>query len=483
MMTKTENGAVTYATSGSACLDLFSTIGALRNASDIEILQRFIRAYTENPDLAMKIIFFARDIRGGLGERRVFKTIFSYLAKEEPQSVKKNISLVADYGRYDDLLALMGTPCEGAMLAYLKEQYESDVKAMGEGNPVSLLGKWLPSVNASCKETIRLAKKIAKAFGLSEATYRKQLTALRGIIKIIENNLREKDYTFDYSKQPSRAMFKYRKAFIRNDKERYSQFVSQVAKGETKMNARLVYPYELVEAYLKHYPVWANPLSEEEKATLNATWEAMPDVSNDENAIAVVDTSGSMYRYGYRPQPASIALSLGLYFAERNKGAFHNHFIEFSERPQLIELKGNTFLERLRYALSFNVIADTNIEAVFDLILHTAVKHKVPQEELPAKVVIISDMEFNYCVKNASLTNFQMAKQRFATHGYTLPEVVFWNVDSRQLQQPVTMHESGVVLVSGVTPQLFSMVQGGVVSPYGFMLSVLSNERYAPIVA
>lgn len=479
-MTTTENGAVTYASSGSECLDLFATIGALRRESEEEIIARFVRAYTENADMAMKLLFFARDVRGGLGERKVFRTILRWLAKNEPASVQKNLTYVAEYGRFDDLMALMDTPCEKEMLAYLRKQFEIDMKNLAEGESVSLLGKWLPSVNASNEETVHQAKKIARAFGMNDAAYRKALTALRAQIRIIENYLREKDYTFDYEQQPSKALFKYKKAFWRNDRERYESFLSRAISGNAKLHADHVAPYELVEPYLNTR--WNWNISPEEEAVLNATWAALPDFGTDGNALAVIDTSGSMYCPG-KPVPAAVALSLGLYFAEHNKGVFHNHFIEFSEKPQFIAVKGDTFVDKLRYVLTFNEIADTNLEAVFDLILRTAVKHRVPQEELPAKLIIISDMEFNYCVNHASKTNFENAKQKYAAKGYRLPEVVFWNVDSRNRQQPVKMNEQGVVLISGATPRIFSMVAGGNLSPYTFMMEVLKSERYAPIAA
>ena len=484
--TYTENGAVTNVSTYSDCLDLFATVGALRKASEQEILDRFIRAYTEDPDKAMKIIFFARDIRGGLGERRVFRTVMTYLAAQEPASVKKNIEYFGEYGRYDDLLSLMGTPCENDMLAYIAKQFAEDMEALAAGKSVSLLAKWLPSVNASNADTVVMAKKIARSMKMTDRDYRKAVVELRAKIRIIENNLREKDYTFDYSKQPSKAMFKYRAAFMRNDGERYGAFINKVSKGEAKLNAKTVMPYELVDPFLNggwySGRTFMRDISDEEKNVLNATWASMPDFGGDQNAIAVVDTSGSMY-CSSNPRPASVALSLGLYFAERNKGLFHNHFIEFSHNAKLIELKGETFADRLRYIASFNEIADTNIEAVFDLILRAAVKNRIPQDEMPATLYIISDMEFNSCVRNAGLTNFENAKMNYEAHGYKLPNVVFWNVQSRNRQQPVTMNEQGVALVSGCTPKLFSMVASGNIDPYSFMMEVVGSERYEKIVA
>ncbi len=482
--TRTENGAVTPATTGSDCLDLFATIGALRRESDDEILKRFFRAYAEDRDAAMKLLFFGRDIRGGLGERRVFRVIFRRLADQEPDSVRKNIRLTAEFGRFDDLLSLLGTRCEKDALAFLKEQFERDLQALEAGEPVSLLGKWLPSANASAKETAAAARKIIRAFGLREADYRKSLSALRARIRILENNLREKDYTFDYEKQPSRALFKYRKAFLRNDGVRYQTFLQRAGEGKAVLHADNVAPYELVDACLQCAPGgFMKKITEEEKRALNATWAALPDFGGEDNSLAVIDTSGSMYWASAGPRPASVALSLGLYFAERNGGAFRNHFIEFSATPQLIEIKGETFADRLRYAASFCQVANTDLEAVFDLILKAAVKNRVPQDELPARLVIISDMEFDQCVHRAELSNFENAKRKFEAAGYRLPEIVFWNVASRNRQQPVTMNEEGVALVSGVTPRLFGMIAGGALSPYAFMKEVLESERYAQITA
>lgn len=399
----TENGAASYLSSGSDCLDLFAGIGALRHETDAEIITRFVRAYTENADLAMKLLFFARDIRGGLGERRVFRTVLLWLAKNEPETVKKNLELVAEYGRWDDVLTLLGTPCEEAMLGLLRRQFAEDMGKLEAGEPVSLLGKWLPSVNASSAQTVRHAKLLAKALGMKAAAYRKALAGLRARIQILENYLREKDYSFDYAGQPSRAMLKYQEAFLRNDGERYKAFLAQVACGERRLHADHVAPYELVEPYLDGWSQdedgFMRAITPEEKAVLNATWASLPDFGGDDNALAVVDTSGSMY-WGARPLPAAVALSLGLYFAEHNRGHFKNYFIEFSEIPQLIEIKGKSFADRLRYVSTFSEVADTNLEAVFELILDTAVKNHVRQSELPARLIIISDMEFSHFHSN-----------------------------------------------------------------------------------
>ena len=472
--TYTENGAVTHRTSGKDCLDLFAAIGALRRADDQDICSRFLKAYAENPDLAMKILFYSRDVRGGLGERRVFRSILTWLASNEKGSVVRNLPYIAEYGRWDDVLVLLKTPCRKEALALLEEQFREDLAALEAGGDISLLGKWLPSVNASNQETVVMAKMIAKSFGLSDRDYRKALTGLRARIRIIENNLREKDYTFDYSKQPSKAMFKYRKAFLRNDGERYAAFMDKVDRGEAKLHTGTLMPYELVER--------AYDCSEEERRSLDVTWRTLEDFTTDENALVAADGSGSMY-WGSKPMPAAVAQSLAIYFAEHNKGKFHNHFLTFSMTPQLVEIKGKDFVEKVRYCRTFDECANTNLEAVFDLILQAAAENHVPRAEMPAKLYIISDMEFDHCVKNSSMTNFENAKASYAAAGYKLPDLVFWNVDSRHEQQPVKENDRGVALVSGNSPRIFSMVMDGELNPYDFMLSVIDTERYAPIAA
>ena len=480
--TQTENGAAAYRTSGSCCLDFFATAGALRNAKESEIVLRFARAFAEDSDTAMKLLFFARDIRGGLGERRLFRVLVRYLAKNEPEALCKNLAYIAEYGRYDDLLDLLGTPCEKETVALLRLQLEEDMRSLAEGKEVSLLGKWLPSVNASCEKTVKQARRLCRAFGMREAEYRRTLTALRARIRIIENSLRESDYSFDYEKQPSRAMYKYRAAFMRNDGERYEEYLSRVERGEAKMHTDTLAPYELVGACLDGEYGELRKMNQAEMRAINTAWESLPDFGSEENALAVVDTSGSMYCAGH-PMPATVALSLGLYIAEHNRGLFAGHFIEFSRNARLIEIKGKKLTDKLRFLLSFNEVADTNLEAVFSLILKTAVKHHLPPEELPARLIIISDMEFNHCVQSASSTVFESAKTRFLQHGYSLPKVVFWNVASRNRHQPVLANEQGVALVSGCSPRLFSAVAGGTLNPYEFMKETVESERYAKISA
>ncbi len=472
----TENGAATLRTTGSECLDLFAAIGALRSAEEPEIVNRFLRAWAEDRTIAMKLLFYGRDIRGGLGERRVFRILLNWLAKEYPDSVRKNLPLISEYGRWDDALVLLDTPCEKDAMALIAHQLEEDGKAMRTGASVSLLAKWLPSINTSSREAVVYAKRIARALGMQDAAYRKTLTALRAYIRILENNLRERDYTFDYAAQPSKALVKYRRAFRRNDGERYAAYLDSVARGEAQMHTGTLMPYEIVEKAMRCGG------DAEERRTLDVTWNALENFTGDRNALCVIDGSGSMH-WGGNPLPIAVAVSLGMYFAERNTGAFRNHFITFSHDPRLVEIKGADLVEKVKYCMSYNEVADTNIQKVFELILNAAVKNRLSQSELPETLYIITDMEFNACTQDADTTNFDYARELYRRSGYELPQLVFWNVQSRNAQQPVQMNEQHVVLISGCTSRIFSMAASGDLDPYRYMLQVLNSERYAPICA
>ena len=475
----TANGAVSCASTMSDCLDLFATAGALRNASDSEIITRFVRAFAEDRDIAMKTLFYARDIRGGLGERRFFRVLIRYLAENYPDTIRKNIVNIGEYGRYDDILSLMDTPCEKDAILYIRKMLEDDMEFMQAQESVSLMAKWLPSVNASNKEAIRLAKKIARGMDMSDSQYRKMLSSLRSYIKIIENNLREKDYSFSYLNQPSKALFKYRQAFIRNDEERYKEFISMAKSMPGALNASTLTPYDIAGTVIRN----RNGMSSEEREVLDATWNSLENYVNSDNTLVVVDGSGSMYWGCANVMPAAVAESLGIYFAERNKGAFHNHFITFSSRPQLVEIKGKDIFEKIKYCMSFNECSNTNIEKTFDLILNTAVKNRLKRGDMPSRIIIVSDMEFDCCANDSSMTNFENAGKKFESAGYKLPSLVFWNVNSFTRQQPVRKNEKGVVLVSGMSPSIFAMLKDDKLNPYEFMMKVIGSDRYRIIAA
>ncbi|MDO5558518.1 MAG: DUF2828 family protein [Oscillospiraceae bacterium] len=476
--TFTQNGASSYISSQSFCLDFFYLAGALRDADEKRIILIFSRAFAEDPDICLKILFFARDIRGGLGERRLFRICLRWLAENYPSRIVKNLKYIGEFGRYDDILCLLDTPCRNSVTELISDTLKKDIKAVKEQSEnISLLAKWLPSVNTSNAEAVKTARDIARATGMSQAVYRKTLSGLRRYIDIIENRLRKTDYTFDYSKQTSRALFKYKKAFVRNDADRYRKFIADAAGGKAKINTGTLYPYDIIREAL------SSDQTPEQRAYLDAAWNNLESCEGNNNSIAVIDGSGSMYCSMNSPKPYEAALSLGIYFAQHTKGKFHDHFITFSQNPRLIKITGSDISEKAQFAAGFNEVANTNIEAVFDLILKTAVKYSLPQSELPDTVYIFSDMEFDRCVRNGSLTNFENAKAGYKGYGYKLPGVVFWNVNSKTQQVPVRMHDSGAALVSGSSPKIFDMVKKGELEPLKMMLDIICAERYSVISA
>ncbi|MBQ2529147.1 MAG: DUF2828 family protein [Treponema sp.] len=487
--TYTENGDLAYKSSGSACLDFFSLCGGMRrNLSDLEKL--FAKAYGENPVLAIKILFYMRNIRGGLGERNGFRVLLKELAEFYPETARRIVYAIPEYGRWDDLLVLLDTPVKDEAVALIKNQLEKDRNAIGSAG-VSLLGKWLPSINTSSKESVASARVLMAALGMKAVEYRKLCSALRKEIKILEDNLRRKDYTFDYSNQPSQAMHRYRKAFLRNDGERYNAFLKKVveqaeklARGEeipdaekVKLNVKTLYPYQLVAPFINACGV--NRLTAEEELPLEAGWKSLDRSQFDSRTIVVRDGSGSMYGSGDFAA-INIASSLTLLFAEQLGGAYRNSFITFSSEPRLVQIpeKADTLKKKLNYVSKFNDCSNTDIGKVYDLILKVAKKGRVPKEEMIERILIISDMEFDACAEGAS--TFEHYKSKFEKAGYELPEIVFWNVEARHAHLPVTMNEKGVKLVSGASANIFANVVSGdlkVVTPYDFMLQML--EPYA----
>jgi hypothetical protein len=466
-LTRTTNGAVAYKNTQSALLDLFAQ--NVRDLSIVQTVKMVERAMIEDNLLGAKIVFNKRDIRGGAGERDFFRVALTYLAKDYPTIVTRNVHLIPEYGRWDDLLVLFGTEVEGVMVELVRQQLVEDLQS----DTPSLLGKWLPSENTSSKETVALATKLRKALGCNPKQYRKTLTFLRQKINIVETLLSQKKWNeIEYSKIPSRAGLIYRKAFEKNDTKRYHEFIEKAVKGEVKINSCTLYPHELVEKVM---------IRDGNMRVLDAMWKALPNyVVSEENSIVVADVSGSMHG-----TPMHVAISLAMYMAERNKGRFANHFITFSERPELIEIVGNTLEEKVRFLENSNWGYNTNLELVFRLILNTAKENRLPQSELPTKLYIVSDMQFDEASGGySSKTFFQQMKQQFADAGYKIPEVVFWNVRATD-NVPAKKDERGVALVSGYSPTIFANLMGEPdrpeKTPYETMLDVLNSDRYSEI--
>lgn len=476
-VTSTTNGAKAFKSTKSNVLDFFAIGSALRERSAQDHVNLFSSAWMENPDLALKAMFYARDVRGGQGQREAFRNQLKYLADLRPETVRANLALISEYGRWDDLYVLMGTKVEQDALQLMKDQLMQDME-----NPEtpSLLAKWLKSENASSEATKQLATKTRKFMGLSSANYRKILSALRARLNVIEREISSGQWDeIEYQKVPSLAMMKYRKAFAKHDPVGFESFIAKVNKGEAKINSGTLYPYEIVEKVGVFTGYWGSTTSNIDPQLAQAMWDGLPDYvdGDDGSAIAVVDTSGSM-----RGTPINVAVSLGMYFAERNKGPFKDHFITFNTYPELMKIQGNDFVSKVRHIGQAPWGGSTNLEGVFRLVLNSAVQNKVPQDEMPKKIFIISDMQFNCVQGGTSQTLFERMQEMYADAGYEMPSVVFWNVNGRNSNQPVTMDENGTQLVSGFSPSLFAHIMGAAMeTPYELMLKVLTSERYAPL--
>jgi hypothetical protein len=481
----TTNGARVYATTGSAVLDFFSKGGALRQTREDEKIALFTRAFAEDPVLALKALFYFRDIRGGMGERETFRVIARYLADYHTDAMAQNIALIPFFGRWDDLYTFVGTRLEHLAFAIISAQFHEDI----DTEKPSLLGKWLKSENASSFNTKQLAKKTRQALGLTPRQYRKALSSLRARINVLERDLSANNWTgIEYSKLPSQAGRRYREAFFRHDEVGYRSFLDSLKRGEVKVNTKTLYPYELIRELFtgqmaygasSHYNPETRRLSADAEDAINALWTNLPDYFNGEadNSLVVADTSGSM-----RGLPIQIAVSLGIYAAERNKGKFHNHFITFSNRPQLVELQGTGVCEKVRNMAKTNWDSNTDIEAVFDLILDTAVKNRISADEMVGRVIIVSDMQFDCARGGNDKALFEKIRDKYTRAGYNMPSLVFWTVNSFSGNTPAKMSDTGVQLVSGASPSIFTnILKGKMLTAYELMLNVLNAERYSVI--
>lgn len=475
---QTANGAFAYKSTKSDVLDLFALGGAFRNRTDADVTALFSKAFAENPLLALRTLFYLRDVTEGQGERRFFKVALKHLALHNKSAVAKNLHLIPQFGRWDDILVLLETGLKNEVVNLVASQLKTDLNA----EQPSLMAKWLPSENASKAETIRNARILRKGLGMKSKEYRKTLSSLRAKIGLLETKLSEKNYEeIDYSKIPSKAGLIYRSAFYRNDEERYTSFLESLSKGEVKVNSKALYPYEIVSKALEGNNYWysGNQLSAQDIQLLDGMWKNLPDFIGErtENSIAVVDVSGSMIG-----TPMDVAISLGIYLAERNKGVYQDHFFTFSDNPELVKITGSNIVDKVVNMSRANWQMSTNIEKVFDKILQTAVKNNVPADEMIDKVYIISDMQFNQCVRRADAHIFKELAKDFAEHGYKLPNLVFWNVNAFATNVPFTVDENGVQLVSGFSPSIFkSLLSQEVVNPYDLMLEVVNAERYQEV--
>ena len=482
--TYTENGAQALKTTSDARLDLFAVIGALRSADDNRLINLFENAYAVDPLFTTKILFYSRDIRGGLGERETFRRLLKHIATRHPEALVDNLGLIGFYGRWDDLYSLISTPLEEEMWRAMKEQWDADILAMKRGEAVSLLGKWVKTADASSKKTRKLGILTAQKLGLSVYDYKRQYRALRKHIGVVEQLMSQNRWDeIKYPEVPSRAMTLYRDAFKRHDEERFAGYLEKVTSGEEKIHAGALYPYDLVRKYLTT-DLWTGyGIARDLDSVVEAQWEQMKKDYGEtlESAIVISDTSGSMFCDNNMPIASSLAL--GLLFASCNQGPYHNLFMEFSSRSNFIQVKGKTLLDQLR-----NMMQDahwgqsTNLEGAFNKILEVAVENDIRPEDMPKALIVISDMEIDAGTWGSNWSFHDGMTQRFAQYGYSMPTVVYWNVNSRHDVYHTDANRPGCVLVSGHSASSFKQVLKCVnMTPIEAMEEIINGERYRPV--
>ena len=474
----TENGAFAYSTTGKALIDLFAQIGALRPRTEREIADKYAAAFAADPMLATKMLFYAGNVRGGLGERRTFRICLKWLAQHHADIVIKNAALIPHFNRWDSMFVLIGTAAEKEMWKVIADQLNTDMAAVAASKhtrkpkTISLLAKWMPTETASSADTRALARKCMTNLGLTPRAYRKVLSALRKHLKVVETSMSAQEWTaIQYSQVPSYAMKNYRNAFLKHDYDGFTQYKQSLVKGETKVNASTLFPYDLVHQYLNKSWYRAMPVDD----IIEAQWKALPNyVEGENNILVMADVSGSM---SGRPMETSVGLAT--YFAQRNKGDYHNLYMTFTDRPHFIEIReGATLAETITNVMRTDVGYNTNLEAAFNEILAHAVSNRVPNKDMPKALVVISDMEIDRYMRTHSMDFVDTMRAKFARHGYVLPTLICYNVEARN--DTFLSKADGVLYVSGQSASTFRELCGSLAgkTSWDLMLETLNNKMY-----
>lgn len=476
----TENGALGHKTTSNPIVDFNFALPSLRTMNEDELYNRFIQSYLFDKKHFVKWMFYVRDCREGAGERLSFYRMYAKFLESYPEVAKPLLREVVNFGRWDDLMkiAMMvgdTNNTKNEIFGIFSQQLTSDLSNMQNGKPVSLLAKWLPSVNASGKAR-KMARELTKYLKINFAAYRKTLSKLRAHIDVIERKTSSNNWgDIDYSKVPSGANLRYSNAFDNHDKERHNQYLDSLKNNVSgvKMNAKVLAPYQIVHKYSPYHMV---------NDTFETMWKNLKDIETHGNSMVILDTSGSM-EYSKTTMsnvlPCDIARSLAIFFAERCTGEFKDKCILFSANPALIDFSScETLHDKLDYVTSMNECSNTNIEKTFKLLLNTAEKYNIPQEDMPDDLIIISDMEFDPQIHKYDGTLFESISQEWSAAGYKLPKLIFWNVASRSNTVPMTENENGVLLISGCSQNAYKMVLSGEMDPEKALYSVLDSDRY-----
>lgn len=462
---RTENGMLARQSTANALTDLFFKIGAMRGKN---VIPSWTAAFVQDSGLATRIALWARDARGGAGERQIFRDILTNLVYADANIARAVMTKIPELGRWDDMLVFADTVLEA-------EAFDMILEALNANN--GLCAKWMPRQG-------KIAFKLRNHFGWSPKFYRKRLVELT---KVVEQKMCAKEWNdINFSHVPSLAAARYKKAFFRNATEAYTAYVSELVKApedrtvDVKINAGAVYPYDVLKGMINHW----GTRNKTEADAVKAQWEALPNFVGDANILPLVDVSGSMTSPigGSRGANATtcldVAVSLGLYLADKNEGKFKDTFLTFSSSPQLLNLKGD-IIQKIDQMVKSKWEMDTNLHAALDKILTTARAHGVPQDEMPEVLLILSDMQFNQCATFDD-SAMRMITRKYEEAGYTVPKIVFWNLNAHD-NVPVKYDERGVALISGFSPSIMKAVLSGDTeqfTPEAIMLKTIMNPRY-----
>lgn len=457
---RTANGMKARKSTSNAIVDLFYNIGASRGKN---IVPQFVAALAADKELALRVALWARDVRGGAGERQLFRDILSYLEKNDPGSAVRLMNKIPEVGRWDDIFTFTSSDMKARAYTMLGD-------ALRDRN--GLAAKWTPRKG-------RIAEEIRAYFGMSPKQYRKSLVALT---KVVESQMCANDWNnINFNHVPSQASRIYKKAFGRHT-PKFAEYVAKLTSGDktVKVNANAIFPHDVLKEQISHYGV--NKLSKTELDHIKAQWNALPNYVGDASILPLVDVSGSMgCRAGKNTSVTclDVAVSLGLYLSDKNKGVFHGTFLTFSGSPELITLKGD-IIQKCNQMVQSKWGMNTNLHAALNKILSVAVKGKASQEDMPKMLLILSDMQFDHCVAHDD-SAIQMMERKYAEAGYSMPQVVFWNLNSSD-NVPVKSDKSGAALVSGFSPSIMTSLLSADAkefTPYGIMLKTIMSDRYA----
>lgn len=510
----TENGAVGYASSGSKLVDFNFKAASYRMMDDEEVAKDFRAVYIEHPYLAVLMLFYLGDVRGGLGERKSFRACLKALAGFDPEVARKILPLVPFYTRWDNVFCLKGTALESQMVKMVYDQLIAENVAIDKDDKAfkfSLLAKWMPSVNTSSPASRSLANWFIKQFNnfvpsdmpsiqFTPKAYRKILSKIRARINVLERSLCAGKWSeVDYEHVPSKANLRYAHAFSTHDPLRRDKYLAALSNGEAKINSAACFPYDIVHAYLKDWSYYASDEGEQEKPELEAMWASLPDYVKKQGSstLVVADSSGSMESplHDSTATAMDVSMSLAFYFSQRCSGPYKDKFISFSNSPQFIDLSNAPKLHQKIQVFRENATcSNTDVEAVFDLILNAAVKDGLKQDEIPGSVLIISDMEFDtarmasarqwgeYPKTEPQEALFEHIASKYSAAGYKMPKLIFWNVCSRTCTVPLQESKSGLILMSGFSAAAAKMALSNATDPFSALADILTGSRYQPVI-